>query len=163
VLLHDTLATLRRVAVGFALVVAVSVPLGIAMGVLPAVRAFLEPIIGLFRYMPAPAFIPLLIIWLGLGEWSKIALLYIGTVFYNTIMTADVAEMVPGELVDAEEGRPLGVDDPIVGPGVGLGLLDGRVGPSLHGSHLRDSSHALGRLPTTPCTSTSPIRLSSSA
>ena len=47
--------------------------------------------IGLVRYMPAPAFIPLLLIWLGLGEASKIALLVIGTVFFNTLMSADVA------------------------------------------------------------------------
>ncbi len=100
VLWDDILATVRRVAIGFALVVAVSVPLGIAMGTLPAARAFFEPMIGFVRYMPAPAFIPLLIIWLGLGEGSKIALLYIGTVFFNTLMTADVAEQVPKPLLD---------------------------------------------------------------
>ncbi|MGH2728508.1 MAG: ABC transporter permease [Actinomycetota bacterium] len=96
----DILATLRRVVFGFALVVVVSVPLGIAMGTLPSVRALFEPMIGLVRYMPAPAFIPLLIIWLGLGEGSKIALLFIGTVFFNTLMTADVAGMIPKEQLD---------------------------------------------------------------
>jgi NitT/TauT family transport system permease protein len=100
VLWTDILATMRRVAIGFALVVMVSVPLGVAMGTLPAARAFFEPMIGFVRYMPAPAFIPLLIIWLGLGEESKIALLYIGTVFFNTLMTADVAEQVPRPLID---------------------------------------------------------------
>ena len=56
--------------------------------------------IGLVRYMPAPAFIPLLIIWLGIGEASKIALLVIGTVFFNTLMSADVAAQVPAELIN---------------------------------------------------------------
>jgi NitT/TauT family transport system permease protein len=51
--------------------------------------------------MPAPAFIPLLIIWLGLGESSKIGLLVIGTVFFNTLMSADAAALVPEELIDA--------------------------------------------------------------
>jgi NitT/TauT family transport system permease protein len=97
---HDILATVRRVGIGFGLVVLVSVPLGIAMGTLPSVRAIFEPMIGLVRYMPAPAFIPLLIIWLGLGEGSKIALLFIGTLFFNTLMTADVAEQVPKPLID---------------------------------------------------------------
>jgi NitT/TauT family transport system permease protein len=60
-----------------------------------------DPAIGLVRYMPAPAFIPLLIIWLGLGEGSKIALLFIGTVFFNTLMTADVAGLVPKQMIDA--------------------------------------------------------------
>lgn len=99
-LMQDALATLGRVGIGFALVVAVSVPLGIAMGTLPAARALFEPMIGLVRYMPAPAFIPLLIIWLGLGESSKIALLFVGTVFFNTLMTADVAALVPKQLID---------------------------------------------------------------
>jgi NitT/TauT family transport system permease protein len=99
-LLGDVGATLSRVAIGFALVVVVSVPLGIVMGTMRAARALFEPMIGLVRYMPAPAFIPLLIIWLGLGEGSKIALLFIGTVFFNTLMTADAAALVPKQLID---------------------------------------------------------------
>jgi NitT/TauT family transport system permease protein len=96
----DARATLTRVAIGFALVVAISVPLGLAMGTWPVVRAVFEPMIGFVRYMPAPAFIPLLVIWLGLGESSKIALLVIGTVFFNTLMSADVAAQVPAELIN---------------------------------------------------------------
>ena len=38
---------------------------------------------GIVRYMPAPAFIPLLIIYLGIGEAPKIALIFIGTVFFK--------------------------------------------------------------------------------
>lgn len=97
----DASATLQRVAVGFALVVVVSVPLGLAIGTFPSVRAMFEPMIGFVRYMPAPAFIPLLIVWLGFGESAKITLLFIGTVFFNTVMTADVAAQVPKELIDA--------------------------------------------------------------
>jgi len=97
----DTRATLTRVAIGFSLVVVISVPLGLAMGTWPAVRAMFEPMIGLVRYMPAPAFIPLLLIWLGLGEAPKITLLVIGTVFFNTLMSADVARQVPAELINA--------------------------------------------------------------
>jgi NitT/TauT family transport system permease protein len=70
------------------------------MGTWPAARALFEPMIALVRYMPAPAFIPLLTIWLGLGESSKIALLVIGTVFFNTLMSADVAAQVPAELIN---------------------------------------------------------------
>jgi NitT/TauT family transport system permease protein len=98
---HDLAASLTRVGIGFAIVVLISVPLGLAIGTFPACRALFEPMIGLVRYMPAPAFIPLLIIWLGLGESSKIALLVIGTVFFNTLMSADAAALVPEELIDA--------------------------------------------------------------
>jgi len=85
---------------GFGLAVLVSVPLGILMGTFTAGQAFFEPLIGLLRYLPASAFIPLLIIWLGLGEPSKIAILFIGTVFFNTLMTADVVRGVPESLID---------------------------------------------------------------
>ena len=98
---HDLSATLTRIGIGFALIVLISVPLGIAIGTFQSVAALFEPMIGLLRYMPAPAFIPLLIIWLGLGESSKIALLVIGTVFFNTLMSADAASEVPDELIDA--------------------------------------------------------------
>ena len=98
---HDLAASLTRVGIGFSLVVMISVPLGLAIGTFPACRALFEPVIGLVRYMPATAFIPLLIIWLGLGEPSKIALLVIGTVFFNTLMSADAAALVPRELIDA--------------------------------------------------------------
>ena len=97
----DASATLTRVVVGFAIVVAISVPLGLAMGTFPSLRAVFEPMIGFVRYMPAPAFIPLLIVWLGFGESAKITLLVIGTVFFNTVMSADVAARVPKELIDA--------------------------------------------------------------
>ena len=100
-LLSDVTATMTRVGIGFGLVVLISVPLGLAIGSFASVRALFEPMIGLLRYMPAPAFIPLLIIWLGLGESSKIALLVIGTVFFNTLMSADAASLVPHELIDA--------------------------------------------------------------
>lgn len=96
----DTTATLTRVGISFAIVIVISVPLGLAMGSLPVVRRLFEPMIGFVRYMPAPAFIPLLIIWLGLEENSKIALLVIGTVFFNTLMTADVAAQVPRERIN---------------------------------------------------------------
>jgi NitT/TauT family transport system permease protein len=96
----DVWATFGRVLRGFGLAVAVSVPLGLAMGTFRAVQAAAEPVIGLLRYLPASAFIPLLIIWLGLGEPSKVALLFIGTVFFNTLMTADVVRGVPTALID---------------------------------------------------------------
>jgi len=97
----DAQATLTRIGISFALVVLVSVPLGLAMGTFPSLRAVFEPMISFFRYMPAPAFIPLLIVWLGFGESAKITLLFIGTVFFNTVMSADVAAQVPKELINA--------------------------------------------------------------
>jgi NitT/TauT family transport system permease protein len=96
----DTWASVHRVLTGFGLAVAISVPLGILMGSFQAGQALLEPVLGLLRYLPASAFIPLLIIWLGIGEPSKVAILLIGTVFFNTLMTADAVRLVPAALID---------------------------------------------------------------
>jgi NitT/TauT family transport system permease protein len=99
-LFTDAWATVARVLQGFGLAVLVSVPLGIVMGSFPAGQALLEPLVGLLRYLPASAFIPLLIIWLGLGEPSKVALLFLAAFFFNTLMTADAVRQVPLGLVD---------------------------------------------------------------
>lgn len=100
-LARDTWASVRRVLLGFAIAIGISVPLGFAMGTWRWSLAAFEPIIGLLRYMPAAAFIPLLIIWFGLGEPPKLALLVLGVVFFNTLMTADVVKQVPRKLLEA--------------------------------------------------------------
>lgn len=99
-LVPDAWASIRRVALGFGLAVLLSLPLGFAMGAFRAGQAALEPVVGLLRYMPATAFIPLLLIWFGLGETPKIALLVIGTVFFMTLMVADAVRLVPRDLLD---------------------------------------------------------------
>lgn len=96
----DTWATVQRILYGFGLAVLVSVPLGIAMGSFAAANALLEPLSGLLRYLPAAAFTPLLLIWLGIGEHPKIALIFLGTVFFNMLMTADVVRLVPRDYLD---------------------------------------------------------------
>jgi len=96
----DTWATVQRIAYGFGLAVVVSVPLGIAIGSFASASALLEPLSGLLRYLPAAAFTPLLLIWLGIGEPPKIALIFLGTVFFNMLMTADAVRLVPIDLVD---------------------------------------------------------------
>jgi NitT/TauT family transport system permease protein len=97
---QDTVASFLRVMSGFLLAALVSIPIGIAMGAFASLRSLFEPIIGIVRYMPAPAFIPLLIIYLGLGEAPKIALIFIGTVFYNTLMIMDAVKFVPQDLLE---------------------------------------------------------------
>ncbi|AGZ45172.1 ABC transporter permease [Actinoplanes friuliensis] len=96
----DTWASVQRILIGFGLAIVVSVPLGLVMGSFQAGQALFEPLVGLLRYLPASAFIPLLTIWLGIGEPSKWMLLFIGTVFFNTLMTADAVRQVPRALID---------------------------------------------------------------
>jgi NitT/TauT family transport system permease protein len=98
---EDIRASVMRVGTGFLLAAVLSVPLGIAMGAFATVRSLLEPIMGIVRYMPAPAFIPLLIIYLGLDEAPKIALIFIGVIFFNTLMIMDAVKFVPKHLLEA--------------------------------------------------------------
>jgi NitT/TauT family transport system permease protein len=100
-LVKDTVASLWRVGVGFFLAVLFSVPIGVLMGSFPSIRALLEPLFGLVRYMPAPAFIPLLILYLGIGEEPKIMLIFIGVFFFNSLMVMDTVKFVPKDLIEA--------------------------------------------------------------
>jgi NitT/TauT family transport system permease protein len=97
---RDLAASGGRVLAGFGLSALVALPLGIAMGSNLVICRLLEPLIGLIRYMPAPAFIPLLIIYFGLGELPKILLIFIGTLFFNTLMVMDSVKFVPSELIE---------------------------------------------------------------
>lgn len=100
-LLKDTVASLWRVGVGFIFAAIFSIPIGILMGSFPSIRALLEPLFGLMRYMPAPAFIPLLILYLGIGEEPKIMLIFIGVFFFNSLMVMDTVKFVPKDLIEA--------------------------------------------------------------
>lgn len=99
-LTQDIAASFTRVTIGFILSILVAIPLGILMGSFASIRALLEPIAGIIRYMPAPAFIPLLIIYLGIDEAPKIALIFIGTLFFNLLMIMDAVKFVPKDLIE---------------------------------------------------------------
>ena len=95
----DVWASTRRIMLGFLLSALIGIPLGIAIGSFRVVQAFFEPVIAAVRYMPASAFIPLLIIWFGIYENEKIAVIFIGVFFPLTLLIADVSANVPKELV----------------------------------------------------------------
>ena len=98
--LSDVWASTYRIVLGFLAAAALAVPLGIAIGSFRAAQAFFEPVIAAVRYMPASAFIPLLIIWFGIGNTEKIAVIFIGTFFPLALMIADVSANVPKELLN---------------------------------------------------------------
>ena len=99
--LHDIVMTVWRVFGGFALAVVIAVPLGIAMGAHKGVEAFVEPFVSFCRYLPASAFIPLLILWAGIGETQKILVIFIGAVFQITLMVAVTVGSARRDLVEA--------------------------------------------------------------
>lgn len=84
--LHQhVLASLQRILLGFGFGVLFGVPVGLAMGLSNAARAVFDPIIELFRPVPPLAFIPLLIIWFGIGEASKVIMLFFAAFFIMVI------------------------------------------------------------------------------
>ena len=76
-LLHHLLDSLYRVVIGFLLAVVTAVPLGLAIGYSSKVQAVFDPIIEFYRPLPPLAYYTLLVIWLGIENESKIALLYL--------------------------------------------------------------------------------------
>jgi len=98
---HDIAMTLWRVLAGFILAALVGVPLGIAMGAHKGIEAFLEPFVSFCRYLPASAFIPLLILWAGIGELQKVLLIFIGSVFQIVLMVAVCVGAARRDLVEA--------------------------------------------------------------
>lgn len=96
----DVQASTVRIAEGYAISLAVGVALGVLIGSFRSVEAFWESPVGFLRYVPATALTPLFLVAFGLGDDSKVALVVAGTVFFNTVMIADVARAVPRELID---------------------------------------------------------------
>ncbi len=99
--LYDIGITIWRVIGGFALVALVAVPVGILMGAYKPIEALLEPFVSFARYLPASAFIPLLILWAGLGELQKLLVIFIGSVFQIVLMVAVAVASVRRDLVEA--------------------------------------------------------------
>jgi NitT/TauT family transport system permease protein len=97
----DIGVTIWRVVGGFALAAVVAVPLGILMGAYKPVEAFFEPFVSFARYLPASAFVPLLILWAGIGETQKLLVIFVGSVFQIVLMVAVVVGNTRRDLVEA--------------------------------------------------------------
>ena len=99
--LNDIGITVFRVVGGFLLAAAVGVPLGILMGAFKPIEALLEPFVSFARYLPASAFIPLLILWAGVGEAQKLLVIFIGSVFQILLMIAIIIGETRRDLMEA--------------------------------------------------------------
>src|SRR5688572_32340515 len=99
--IQDVGVTIWRVIGGFVLAAIVAVPLGIAMGAFKPIEAFFEPFVSFARYLPASAFIPLLILWAGVGETQKLLVIFIGSVFQIILMVAVIVGSTRRDLIEA--------------------------------------------------------------
>ena len=98
--LSDVLVSIYRIVVSFLLACAIAIPIGVLMGCFRVVDAFFNPFVAAWRYLPAPSFIPLLLMWFGAGEGSKLALLFIGVVFFLATLVMDHTRAVRTELIE---------------------------------------------------------------
>jgi NitT/TauT family transport system permease protein len=106
---HDIGMTVWRVVGGFVIAAALALPLGVLMGAYKPIEAFFEPFVSFARYLPASAFIPLLILWAGIGEAQKLAVIFIGSFFQLVLMIAVTVGNTRRDLVEA--AYTLGVKD----------------------------------------------------
>jgi NitT/TauT family transport system permease protein len=90
------LASLQELALGFALAVLVGVPLGVAMGRVPRLRHLLDPLVMTAHATPRIALLPVLVLWLGTGLLSKVAVAFLGALFPVLVNTlAGVRQLDP--------------------------------------------------------------------
>ena len=99
--IKDIGMTVWRVIGGFVIAAAIALPLGVAMGAYKPIEALLEPFVSFARYLPASAFIPLLILWAGIGELQKLLVIFIGSVFQIILMVAVTVGNTRRDLVEA--------------------------------------------------------------
>ena len=102
-LLADTLASLSRLGAGVGLAAITALILGLAIGLLPVVRAGLGPLVATLAVIPPIAVLPILFIVFGLGETSKIVLIFVGlTPFMVRDLASHVAAIPEEQLIKAQ-------------------------------------------------------------
>lgn len=96
----DIFISVYRIVVSFAAACAIAIPLGIIMGSFRVAESFFNPFVMAWRYLPAPSFIPILLMWFGTGDVPKLALLFIGVVFFLITIIMDYTKSVGSELLE---------------------------------------------------------------
>jgi len=102
-LVSDVGISCFRVVTGWALSALVALPLGLYIGTFRVIQALFEPLTDFVRYMPAVAFIPLVMLWVGIDEGAKIAIIFIGTFFQMVLMVAEDVRRVPMAQIEAAQ------------------------------------------------------------
>jgi NitT/TauT family transport system permease protein len=93
--LINILASLRRMAIGFGVAVAVSIPLGLMMGRSRGVASLFNPLLMVIYPVPKAALMPIIMLWLGVGDVSKTLVIFLGVslpVIYHSFQGAKAVE-----------------------------------------------------------------------
>jgi NitT/TauT family transport system permease protein len=93
-------ASCARIFWGFLLTAVLAFPVGMTMGLSDTGRRLFQPLNSLFRYMPFPAFVPLLILWFGLGTQTQVGVVLVGTFFQLTVLVQDAFGSIPPQYIE---------------------------------------------------------------
>ncbi|WP_246775684.1 ABC transporter permease subunit [Methylobacterium aquaticum] len=105
-LVEHVMTSLMRVVGAFVLAALVGIPVGLATGLSPSLRAILDPFIEFYRPLPPLAYLPLVIIWFGIGETSKILLIFLAC--FAPVALAARAGVSAASLDQVNAARALG-------------------------------------------------------
>jgi NitT/TauT family transport system permease protein len=108
-LMSDAAASLGRVLTGFALGVALAVPIGFVMGWYRVARGLIEPYLHFFRMIPPLAIIPLAIVTMGIGETPKVFVIFLASFLASIVATYQGVVSVDRTMINA--ARVLGAKD----------------------------------------------------
>ena len=97
----DVAISAMRIFVSFSAACIVAIPIGLLMGCFSRIRALVNPTVSGARYLPAASFIPLLLVWFGPTDTQKMALLFLGVIFFLIALILDNVEAVQKELIEA--------------------------------------------------------------
>lgn len=100
---QDIAVSMLRVAEGWLLGIIVAIPLGLCIGSFKRLAYIIEPLINFFRFVPAIGFITLFLLWFGIGESSKVALIFYATIFPVLINTIAGVHRVDQTLIEASQ------------------------------------------------------------
>jgi NitT/TauT family transport system permease protein len=100
-ILTHLLASMQRVYGGFLLAAALGIPLGLMIGKIPLVRAMLDPTLSLLRPIPVTAWLPLSMVFFGLGPRSAVFLVFLGAFYPILLNTVFGVRSVDGKLFEA--------------------------------------------------------------
>ncbi len=101
-------ASLQRILIALIAAAFFGVTVGIAMGLSPTLRGMLDPLIELYRPVPPLAYLPLMVSWFGIGETSKVLLIYLA--IFAPVAMATLAGVQGAKQVRLRAARALGAN-----------------------------------------------------
>lgn len=99
----DVWVSIYRVMAAFAISAIIAIPIGLLAGYFKRAAELVEPFVGFVRYLPVPALVPLCILWFGLANTAKIAVIFLGTFFQLILLASDVSRGIQKDYFDAAQ------------------------------------------------------------